>query len=46
MIAANLPVDLQIPLAGVLLALGTWLLLGRLWITIPGAALVLLWWWL
>lgn len=30
MIAANLPFDLQIPLAGVLLALGTWLLLDRL----------------
>ena len=30
MIAANRPFDLQIPLAGVLLALGTWLLLDRL----------------
>ena len=30
MIAAKLPFDLQLPLAGVLLALGTWLLLDRL----------------
>jgi hypothetical protein len=28
MIAANLPFDLQLPLAGVLLALGTWLEFG------------------
>ena len=28
MIAANLPFDLQLPLAGVLLALGTWIEFG------------------
>jgi hypothetical protein len=33
-------------LTGIAAIVGSWLLLGRLWITIPGAALVLLWWWL
>ena len=36
----------SILLTGIAAIVGSWLLLGRLWITIPGAALVLLWWWL
>ena len=37
---------LSILLSGIAAIAGSWLLLGRLWITIPCAALVLLWWWL
>ena len=33
-------------LTGIAAIAGSWFLLGRLWITIPCAALVLLWWWL
>ncbi|MCX5945079.1 MAG: hypothetical protein NTZ53_07165 [Cyanobacteria bacterium] len=36
----------SILLTGIAAIAGSWLLLGRLWITIPCAALVLLWWWL
>jgi hypothetical protein len=36
----------SILLTGIVAIAGSWFLLGRLWITIPGAALVLLWWWL
>jgi len=36
----------SIVLTGIAAIAGSWFLLGRLWITIPGAALVLLWWWL
>jgi len=36
----------SIVLTGIVAIAGSWFLLGRLWITIPGAALVLLWWWL
>ena len=36
----------SIVLTGIAAIAGSWLLLGRLWITIPCAALVLLWWWL
>ena len=36
----------SILLSGIAAIAGSWLLLGRLWITIPCAALVLLWWWL
>ena len=36
----------SILLTGVVAIAGSWGLLGRLWITIPCAALVLLWWWL
>jgi len=36
----------SILLTGIAAIAGSWLLLCRLWITIPGAALVLLWWWL
>ena len=36
----------SIVLTGIAAIAGSWLLLGRLWITVPCAALVLLWWWL
>lgn len=36
----------SILLTGIAAIAGSWLLLGRLWITLPCAALVLLWWWL
>ena len=36
----------SILLTGVAAIAGSWLLLGRLWITLPCAALVLVWWWL
>jgi len=36
----------SILLTGLAAIVGSWLLQGRLWITIPGASLVLLWWWL
>ena len=36
----------SIVLTGLAAIAGSWVLLGRLWITIPGAVLVLLWWWL
>jgi hypothetical protein len=36
----------SIVLTGIAAIAGSWFLLGRLWITIPGAGLVLLWWWL
>ena len=36
----------SILLTGIAAIVGSWLLLGRLWITILGAASVLLWWWL
>ena len=36
----------SIVLTGIAAIAGSWVLLGRLWITIPGAVLVLLWWWL
>ncbi len=36
----------SILLTGVGAIAASWLLLGRLWITLPCAALVLLWWWL
>lgn len=36
----------SILLTGIAAIAASWLLLGRLWITIPGAVLVLLWWWL
>jgi len=36
----------SILLSGIAAIAGSWLLLGRLWITIPCAALVLVWWWL
>jgi hypothetical protein len=36
----------SILLTGVVAIAGSWLVLARLWITLPCAALVLLWWWL
>ncbi len=36
----------SILLTGIAAIAGSWWLLGRLWITIPCAGLVLLWWWL
>ncbi len=36
----------SILLTGCAAIAGSWLLLARLWITIPCAGLVLLWWWL
>jgi len=36
----------SIVLTGVVAGVGSWLLLGRWWITVPLAAAVLVWWWL
>ena len=36
----------SIVLTGLILPIGSWLVLGRWWITAPLVAAVLIWWWL